>query len=399
MALHLTLAGLNWMSCWSASPALKNGLLSWHPKLANEAQALTKALSEYSDTDFYTALGTAIQQRMGGLAAGIDAYCDHPVKRDLEDPDVFRTYGHSRVLDFGALLAPGQRGKKPVLLVPSLVNRGYILDLCAHRSFARTAAEHGFHVYLVDWGDPGKEEENFTLSDYAGRRLVNMAVDVKTASAGELQGLGFCMGGNLILGAAVVNPGLFKSLVFLGTPWNFHAEGQDIPRRMAAYYELIAPLCEEQGHMPVDILQSFFAGLDPMLTIRKFIGFAGMDSDSDKARDFVILEDWVNDGMPLALEVARESILEWYGENTPHKGMWRINGKAVRPQKMNIPSLVVAPSNDRIVPPDSALALARQLPDAEVFQPAFGHVGLIASSKAPSQVWPRIFAWWDEFAL
>lgn len=398
MALHLTLAGLNWMSCWSASPALKNGLLNWHPKLADEARQLTTALSNHSDLEFYNMLGTAIQQRMGGLADGIDAYCAHPAKRDVDDPAVFKTYGNSRVLDYASLLKPAQRGKRPLLLVPSLVNRAYILDLCAHRSFARTAAEKGFHVYLVDWGCPGEDEADFTLSDYAGQRLVDMAQDVKDASTGEMQGLGFCMGGNLILGAAVVRPELFKSLVFLGTPWDFHAEGQDIPRRLAAYYELIAPVCEEQGHMPVDILQSFFAGLDPMLTIRKYIGFSGLDPDSDKARDFVILEDWVNDGTPLALDVARECMLQWYGENTPHAGQWRVNDRKVRPSHVNIPSLVVAPGNDRIVPPGSALALAKALPDAEVFQPSFGHVGLIASSKAPKQVWPRIFDWWDEFA-
>ena len=39
-----------------------------------------------------------------------------------------------------------------------------------------------------------------------------------------------------------------------------------------------------------------------------------------EARDFVALEDWLNDGVPLALPVARECLGGWYGDNVPGRG-------------------------------------------------------------------------------
>ena len=42
------------------------------------------------------------------------------------------------------------------------------------------------------------------------------------------------------------------------------------------------------------------------------------------ARRFVVLEDWLNDGVPLAAPVAREVLSGWYGANTPAAGAWRL---------------------------------------------------------------------------
>jgi polyhydroxyalkanoate synthase len=57
--------------------------------------------------------------------------------------------------------------------------------------------------------------------------------------------------------------------------------------------------------------------LDPFLAERKFIRFAGLDTAGDAARSFVALEDWINDGVPLAHEVALECARSWYRGNDP----------------------------------------------------------------------------------
>ena len=53
----------------------------------------------------------------------------------------------------------------PILLVPSLINRAYILDLSARRSFARWLSANGFRLF-VDRRAPGAVERGFTLADY-----------------------------------------------------------------------------------------------------------------------------------------------------------------------------------------------------------------------------------------
>ena len=43
----------------------------------------------------------------------------------------------------------------PVLLVPSLINRHYVLDLLPGKSFAEYLVQQGYDVYCIDWGTPG----------------------------------------------------------------------------------------------------------------------------------------------------------------------------------------------------------------------------------------------------
>jgi len=57
------------------------------------------------------------------------------------------------------------------MFVPSLVNRGYILDLAEHHSLLRYLCQRGLRPLLVDWGAPGTLETGFSLNDYIGDRL------------------------------------------------------------------------------------------------------------------------------------------------------------------------------------------------------------------------------------
>ena len=104
------------------------------------------------------------------------------------------------------------------------------------------------------------------------------------------------------------------ALACLATPWDFHADGQTQAQLIGAIGRSMDPLFQALGEMPVDVLQSFFASLDPLSILAKFRRFA--DMQGDQARKFVALEDWLNDGVGLAAPVARECLTQWYGENT-----------------------------------------------------------------------------------
>jgi polyhydroxyalkanoate synthase len=132
--------------------------------------------------------------------------------------------------------------------------------------------------------------------------------------------------------------------------------------------------------------------------VRKFRAFAAVDPASPKAREFVALEDWLNDGVPLAGPVAAECLAGWYGENRPGRGEWSLDGVTVDPRALATPALVVIPEQDRIVPPASAAALARALPRAETLNPALGHIGMMASGRAPRALWPAVGAWLGRLA-
>jgi poly[(R)-3-hydroxyalkanoate] polymerase subunit PhaC len=136
-----------------------------------------------------------------------------------------------------------------------------------------------------------------------------------------------------------------------------------------------------------------FVALDPFLAERKFVRFAGLDPQSAAAREFVALEDWLNDGVPLARPVALECARSWYRDNRPARGEWRVAGRRVRPAALRRPALVVLPSRDKIVPPQGAAPLAAVIRGAAVLRPALGHIGMMASHQAPRAVWDPIAEW------
>lgn len=337
---------------------------------------------------------------MSALADGLLAYRHHPYRRTLNDPPEIWRQGAARLLDYGALAAlPGEASAPPVLVVPSLINRGYILDLAEDRSLMRWLAARGLRPLLIDWGRPGTEEQGFTLTDYIAGRL-EAALDAVLAATGQRPLLvGYCMGGMLALSLALRRQADLAGLALLATPWDFHADASaDTPggsqgALVAATVPGLEPLLETLGELPVDAIQMLFAGLDPQLALRKFIAFSRLDAASDKARTFVALEDWLNDGVPLTAPVARECLAGWYGDNTPALGRWRVAGQAVEPGRLDLPTLCLIPAQDRIVPPASARALAKAIPGAVSMTPPTGHIGMMVSAHAAKEVWAPLLAW------
>jgi poly(3-hydroxyalkanoate) synthetase len=126
---------------------------------------------------------------------------------------------------------------------------------------------------------------------------------------------------------------------------------------------------------------------------RKYRDFSAQDQTTARARRFVAIEDWLNDGVPLVAPVAREVLAEWYGRNTPAEGAWRVAGAPVRPELLAMPCFVAVPDRDRIVPAQSALAMARRIPGAVLHQPRAGHVGMVAGSGARAALWAPLAAW------
>ncbi|MGB1547989.1 MAG: alpha/beta fold hydrolase [Alphaproteobacteria bacterium] len=328
------------------------------------------------------------------MLAGILAYRRHSYRRTLLEPPVVWRSGAARLYDYGTEATAKANGI-PVLFIPSLINRSYILDLSKRTSMLRYLANHGVWPFLIDWGRPGEIERDFTLTDYITGVLEAAFKTVQSLAGERVAIAGYCMGGLLALSLALRQRDFVPGLALLATPWDFHAgkngarEGQIA--KMA--YESVAPMVDALGEMPVDILQSFFFLLNPFQSFRKFRVFASLDPDSERAQDFVALEDWVNDGTALAGPVARECLLGWYGDNTPARGEWKVAGKSVRPEMFDVPSLVLVPSRDYIVPPASAHALAEALPRAETRTVATGHIGMAVGTQAKTKLWGPLAEW------
>jgi len=389
LPVHLASAVTAWTTSRAALPLLKRGSLPWRPELAGAADALRRSLAEIAPEDFADAVDRELRARADAFLSGIERYRAHPYRRAAAEAPVLWQEGSTRLLDYGA----GAHDGRAVLVVPSLINRAYILDLTQEKSLLRFLAGQGLRPLLVDWGRPSAVERGFTLSDYIAGRLEAAAAAAVDVVGRPLGVVGYCMGGLLALALAQRRPPLVKALALLATPWDFHAERAGQARLLGALAEPLSRSFGALGELPVDVLQLLFAGLDPLLALRKFIRLAGLPKGSVEERDFVALEDWLNDGVPLALPTARECLAQWYGANAPAAGGWRVAGVPIEPARLRQPSLVVVPAQDRIVPPASAAALAAALPHAESLAPALGHIGMMVARNAPDAVWRPLAAW------
>jgi polyhydroxyalkanoate synthase len=376
-----------WSSARAGLPLLKDASL---PSSAADERlrGLAAEIDAAGPNSVAAALDLEITRRAKSYVAGIEAYRRHPYRRSDESPPVLWREGTTRLLDYG-----GEKGGPVILVVPSLINRFYVLDLLPERSFLRNLAGRGLRPLVVDWGAPGRAEHKFDLTDYIAGRLES-AFDAALRLGGAPIGVaGYCMGGLFALALALRRPKETACLALLATPWDFHAERAQPARFFGLIADCLPLLCDDQGALPVEVVQSLFFMLDPFSAERKFTRFAALDPNSDKARAFVALEDWVNDGVPLAAAVARDCARFWYGDNEPVRTRWQIGGETVDPKRLRSPTLVVVPSHDRIVPPSSAEPLAAALGGAIVLRPPLGHVGMMSAARAPETLWTEISVW------
>jgi polyhydroxyalkanoate synthase len=379
------------MMLWSSSrivlPFLKDVLLP-SSAVIERLRDLAVEIDAVGPNSVAAALDLEITQRAKYYLAGLEAYRGHPYRRSVEAPPVLWRQGTTRLLDYG-----GDTAGPVILVVPSLINRFYVLDLLPERSFLRHLAGRGLRPLVVDWGEPGSEERGFDLTDYVAGRLES-AFEAALRLAGAPIGIvGYCMGGLFALALALRCPDETGCLALLATPWDFHAEPAQLARFFGVIADYLPLLCDDRGALSVEVIQSLFFMLDPFSAERKFTRFAALDPNGDKARAFVALEDWVNDGVPLAAAVARDCARSWYSDNEPARGLWQIGGETVDPKRLRSPALVVVPSRDRIVPPSSAEALAAALGGATVLRPPFGHVGMMSAAPAPETLWTEISVW------
>lgn len=339
----------------------------------------------------HAAWRTQDPKRLADFFRGIKTYRNHPYQRKTISRSPVWQCGATELKDYG----PDEGW--PLLVVPSLINRAYVLDLTPETSLLSFLHDRGIRPFLLDWGRPKTHDRLLTLDDYILQRL-GTAFDwvIKETGQRPLM-LGYCMGGTLATALACRRASDCAGLALLASPWDFR-QGQPAIELLINGGQALANYSGMIGSTSVDLLQSLFAMIDPMAVPKKFVGFAKLDPASEAASRFVAVEDWLNDGVPLGADLAAKCLISWYGKNAPALGNWKVGDQTVRPELLDIPAFLAIPSHDRIVPARSALALAKALPSATIIRPESGHIGMVAGRKARAQLWTPLLAWLQEIA-
>lgn len=393
LLLHLALAGQVWLNWPLLLPSLQQkstGLSSgWNRKLHPSLDALRARAAKLPPELLATALATEGLARYRSYLEGVTIYRQHRDKRTLPDAVVVGDCGGSRLLDY----APNLKSAPTVLVVPSLVNRYHVLDLDAEQSLMRWLVGQGVRPLLVDWGTPSHCDIAMTISDYV-TRLGLMAERAQQLTDGrKIHLLGHCLGGNLALALTAANIAAVQSLILLSTPWDFYAGDRRLGQYAASVWRDLGRVLPADGLVPAKFVQTLFAVLQPLAVVEKFRQLACQPLSAANLRRFVLVEDWLNDGVPLTQPVCREIIEDWYGANRPGRGAWRVGGELLRPRQVTVPTLVVVAERDHIVPAAAAAVLAQQLPCARLLHLPLGHIGMIVGAQAKNLLWRPVADW------
>lgn len=287
--------------------------------------------------------------------------------------------------------------RTPVLLVPSLINRHYVLDLMPGKSFAEFMVGQGHDVFVVDWGTPGDEDRFLSFDDICDRYLGRaLSVTASFSDRDQAHLLGYCMGGILTAIHAAARPTYVASLAQLAAPVRFRDDGLlsawmqtpsfDIDAMIAAY-----------GNVPWQLMQSAFHLLRPTLSLSKAVGVIDRAWNDEFLDGFLALETWGNDNVSLPGEFYRR-YARMYRDDDLVRGAMTLGGDPVHLSAIQCPLLAVTFEHDNIVPWQSAAEVMTLVssPDKQHLHLPGGHVGAVVSKSAARGLWPQISAFWAQ---
>jgi poly[(R)-3-hydroxyalkanoate] polymerase subunit PhaC len=313
--------------------------------------------------------------------------------------DPIYTEGRMRVLRYRPLPGAAGKDRPPILLVYALINKPYILDLQPGLSVVEDLLRRGLDVYLIDWGTPNHLDKDLRIHDYVNG-YIDRAVDAVREVSGtdRLHVLGYCMGGTFAAMYTSLHPEKVRTLALMAAGLDFdtqsgflnvwsHAPGFDA-WKIARTYGLIPPTFFNDAFGLLDPLRSNYV---------KFKDLLNRIDDQPFVENFLRMEKWTNDGIPMAGPTYAEFIEKGYQRNLLVKGEWTLDGddREIDLKALTMPLATIVGLKDNLVPPECTERAVERVGTKDVrrFQLPTGHIGLSVSRTAHRDLWPAFADW------
>jgi polyhydroxyalkanoate synthase len=289
----------------------------------------------------------------------------------------------------------GERLRSPVLMIPSIINRYYVLDLRPGESLVEYLTDHGIPVYVLDWGRPGPQDRHATLDDHIVRwQGAAVRAACRDAGVGAIHLLGYCLGGTFAIAYAAARPQRVAGLIALTAPVSFRDQGTlTVWARCEAFD--VRRLSDEFGLIPCELLQSSFLSLSPATQLQKLRMLVDRLWDEGFVERFLALETWLCDNVDFPGATYVRHIEELYRKNSLVKGELVLCGEPVRLERIACPVLTVLSTKDHIVPEPSASMLDRLVSskDHTLLALEGGHIGCTVGRGARDGLYPATREW------
>jgi len=281
----------------------------------------------------------------------------------------------------------------PLLIVPSLINRWYVLDLRPGASVVEALVAAGIDVWLLDWGVPEAEDRYRSWTDVLDTLARATRRVLRSSKATRLGLLGYCMGGTLAAIHAALHPEQIAALVDLAGPIDFARGG--LLRRMVEPQWFDAGAIADAGNVAPAQMQAGFTALRPTLDLAKLVSMPDLVGDAEAQLAYRALETWASDNIPFPGEAYRTYITELYQQNALYEGKHRVRGRTADLSRITCPTLAIVADRDTICPADAATALLGKVgtKDTATLRVPGGHVGAVVGRRAARDMYPGLITW------
>jgi len=241
--------------------------------------------------------------------------------------------------------------RRPILYVPPLVNKYYLLDLQPKSSLIRWLVEQGHNVFVISWVNPGPELADKGLADYIRQGPIE-ALDAIEQATGEREAdtFGFCMGGTLLAIAlawlaAKGEGGRVASATTIGTMFDFSHLGQwatfSEPEQLRAMERHLL----HKGFMAAQDLQALFSAVRANdLIWSSVVNHYLLDREAPPSD----ILHWFADGA----HIPRAFLLEWardvLRDNKLAKGGLALDGVEIDLGAVRTPLLAISLKDDHV---------------------------------------------------
>jgi polyhydroxyalkanoate synthase subunit PhaC len=292
----------------------------------------------------------------------------------------------------------------PVLLVFALINRPDIFDLRPGHSFVEYLLGEGFDVFLVDWGVPGEEDADLGIADYVCDELHGAVREtLRSSGQAELTLVGWCIGAALAaIYTALEADGPVRNLVVLTMP---------LDTRGSVYRSWVGrdafdvdKVAHAFGGVPGNLIDRANKLMKPVtnyVTTRRRL-YESVRAGTANRVAYQAMAKWIGNNPRFPAKAFADWITLVYKDNRLANGTLRLRGKAVDYGAIRRQSvLVVTAADDHIAPREGTLPFLDMVTtdDLTHFDRPGGHIGLMAGSKARTQIWPDIAAWMTQRSM
>ena len=285
--------------------------------------------------------------------------------------------------------------KGTLLIVPHIINRPYILDLNDDVSVVKKFIEHGFSVYMLDWGYPTVRQRSTSFSayvNYMDRAVELICMEKRTKSVPLL---GYCTGGIISLMYASLYPEKVEKMILLATPVDFSDRYDPRISGVRAFdvRSVVSLFDNYPGELAVLFGRSLFMYYLPFFSMSSKFNKEFLTYES--WRDALRINRWFLDTPMIPGSTYIQFIEDCYHRNLLINNKMRIDSQVVDLRKIRSPLLNIMAEYDHIVPLSSARALKNGYSGTgyeEIVFPS-SHTGLSAGREAHLDLWPKVCDW------